>query len=136
MSTTEEQSVEFAVAKEHIEFVGGHVNKEQYHQPNLNRQETRPGEVLNDIGRKIANRAAVDEEMAQTFGDPHNEYTKPIDHSFEQDRLNHRCTVEATHEGQVVGYQDSLSNDQRSECRGNKATKVDIILLQDELLGR
>src|SRR5215510_8223413 len=96
-SPTEEQPIKLALAKDNVQFVCSYVNQKQHHQPDLNRQESRPGKALNDVRREIIYPTATQQEMDQRLTDAEDERARPVDRSFEKDGLNHWCSVEAAH---------------------------------------
>jgi hypothetical protein len=48
--------------------------------------------------------------MNKPFEQPYDENAQPINHAFEQDRLDDRRPVKTAHEGQIVHDQDRFSN--------------------------
>src|SRR6516162_5480511 len=73
--------------------------------------------------------------MDQSFGEPHDQYAQPVEGTLEQDGLDHWRAVEAAHKGQLIGYQDCLSNEQGRYRCGEKTTELDALFLQDQTLG-
>jgi hypothetical protein len=72
--------------------------------------------------------------MGKPLCEPHKKYAKPIDCALEQDALDHWSAVETAHQWQVIGYQDRFPYQQRGQCRGEKATELNVVLLQDQAL--
>jgi hypothetical protein len=92
--------------------------------------------VINEVVPERGDCAACDDEMDDLLGQPHDQHAQPVDRALEQDGLDHWRAIEAAHKGQVVGYQNGFSDEQRRYYRGEEATELHALLLQDQAFGQ
>ena len=113
-SIGEEKPSHFRRAEEMTELRHRDVDQKEHKYPKRNCGETLPGEVRDQIGRKITRPIPVnDRKMHEAFGQARNDRRNPVDGRLEQDRLDERGPVEDLEEGHRVGSDYSLADDKR-----------------------
>src|SRR5215831_6597139 len=92
----EQKTPKLAVAEEMIELGGRDIDQEQHQYPDLDRGKAVPREGRNHVRQKLSNWIVLDQpEPNEVFEQARNEYDGPVEHRFEQDRLDQRRAIVA-----------------------------------------
>ena len=92
--------------------------------------------MIDDVVSESRDCAACSDEMDDLLGQSHDQYAHPVDRALEQDGLDHwRNASKRRIKGRLSVTKNGFSDEQRRYYRGEEATELDAVLLQDQTFG-